>query len=175
MNRFFNAAELEKVGDAAVSAEEMVNNYFKLSSGQWLKSRYDIRTARDLERHERLDGPYAQVVKYEGRPDEQLLGSDAYTLYRICIQDHCILNALDAHPALRLEPFLIYILVHELVHVVRFLRFKHRYENSGEAGVTREEEARVHGLTCEIVVSVGGEGMGKVIEFFRQWHGGNAR
>ena len=51
MTRFFNESELEQVATAALRAEEMVYNYFKLSSSQWLKNRYDIKTARDLLPH----------------------------------------------------------------------------------------------------------------------------
>ena len=169
MERFFNSIELEKVDGAAVSAEELVNNYFKLSSGQWLKNCYDIKTARDLEAHERVEGPFAQVVKYEGRQQDRVLGSSAYTLYRVCLQDPQILKTLQGEAALDFEPFLIYILVHELVHVVRFMRFKHRYENAGEASVTFDEEVRVHGMTHGILQDISIVGMAEVLEFYKKW------
>nr|NJM01663.1 hypothetical protein [Desulfobacula sp.] len=50
--KYFNKEELVKVDEAVKISEELVNNYFKMSSGQWLKNRYDIKTARDLDGHE---------------------------------------------------------------------------------------------------------------------------
>ena len=65
--RHFNDKELLKVDEAVRVSEEIVNNFYKMSSGLWLKNRYDIKTAKDLSWHECVDGPFAQVVKYEGR------------------------------------------------------------------------------------------------------------
>ena len=168
---FFNAQELKEVDRAVLRAEELVNNYFKLSSGQWLKNRYDIKTAAELAPHERVDGPFAQVLKYEGRKTDAPLGSSSFSLYHVCLQDPAILGVVDRQPEIRLGPFLLYILIHELVHVVRFLRFEHRYENTSEADVTFEEEKKVHGLTHEIIAPVSVEGMVKVLEFYGDWYG----
>ncbi|MCG8565922.1 MAG: hypothetical protein MI747_12650 [Desulfobacterales bacterium] len=169
MVKLFNAMELGKLDGAVLLAEELVNNHFKLSSGQWLKNRYDIKTLKELDSHEQLNGPLAQVVKYEGRQKDRELGSSTYTLYRVCLQDDRILETLDRNPGLEFEPFLIYILTHELVHVVRFIRFKHRYENTSEAEVTHGEEVRVHGITHDILFGVSIVGMDKVFEFYGEW------
>ena len=168
-SRYFNSSELERVDRAAVLAEELVNNYFKLSSGQWLKNRYDIKTAKDLADHERVEGPFAQVVKYEGRKNGAPLSSSSYSLYTVCIQDPAILSLQKRREELHLDAFLLYVLVHELVHVVRFSRFKHRYENASEASVTMEEERKVHGLTHAILKPVRLPGMAQVFEFYKKW------
>ncbi|MCG8550635.1 MAG: hypothetical protein MI799_09570 [Desulfobacterales bacterium] len=170
MTRFFNEKELEQVATAALRAEEMVYNYFKLSSSQWLKNRYDIKTARDLLPHERVEGPFAQVLKYEGRHQELSLGSSVFSLYHVCIQDPAVIMLMVEQPRIGLAPFLLYILVHELVHVVRFARFEHRYENACEADVTLEEEKKVHGITHDIIVSQNVAGMPQVFEFYEQWY-----
>ena len=167
---FFDETELEKVATAALRAEEMVYNYFKLSSSQWLKNRYDIKTAAQLAPHERVEGPFAQVLKYEGRRQNQSLGSSAFSLYHVCIQDPSILGLISRHPEVELPPFLLYILVHELVHVVRFARFEHRYENASEANVTREEEKKVHGITRDIIASKSVPGIQQVFEFYKEWY-----
>lgn len=169
MDRYFNSLELEQVDRAVFLAEELVNNYFKLSSGQWLKNRYDIKTAKDLNDHERVDGPFAQVVKYEGRKNGAPLSSSSYSLYAICIQDPAILSLLERNENFQLDAFLLYILVHELVHVVRFSRFKHRYENASEASVTMEEERKVHDLTYAILSGVKLPGLDQVFEFYEKW------
>ncbi len=169
MERYFNSIELACVASAAASAEELVNNHFKLSSGLWLKSCYDIKTARDLDEGERVQGAFAQVVKYEGHPARVRLGSSSFNLYRVCIQDGEILSALTAHPRMGLEPFLIYVLVHELVHVVRFVRFEHRYENAEEADVSHGEEVRVHGITRQVLDGIAIGGLSEVLGFFGKW------
>jgi len=151
-------------------AEELVNNYFKLSSALWLKNWYDIKTAAGLAPHEKIEEVFAQVLKYEGRRKGVFLGSSSFSLYHVCLQDSAILGMVS-QKGIKLEPFLLYILIHELVHVVRFSRFEHRYENASEAEVTFEEEKKVHGLTLKIVSPVAVSGVGEVIEFFNKWHG----
>lgn len=170
MTRFFNESELEQVATAALWAEELVYNYFKLSSSQWLKNRYDIKTARDLASHERIDGPFAQVLKYEGRRSDLSLSSSVFSLYHVCIQDPAIVLFISENSKIAFGPFLLYILVHELVHVVRFARFEHRYENACEAEVTLEEEKKVHGITRDIISSKTVAGMSQVFEFYEQWY-----
>ncbi|WDP93153.1 MAG: hypothetical protein HUN04_04140 [Desulfobacter sp.] len=167
----FNREELKLVDRAVVRAEELVNNFFKLSPAQWLNNRYDIKTAATLSRHERVDGPFAQVLKYEGQKSDVHLSSSAFSLYHVCLQDSAIIALVSQRPEIRLDPFLLYILVHELVHVVRFSRFEHRYENASEADVTMGEEKKVHGLTYEILSGVSVSGMLKVLEFYKDWHG----
>ena len=165
----FNTQELLKVDEAVKVSEELINNYFKMSSGQWLKNRYDIKTAKDLVDHENVAGPFAQVIKYEGRKKDATLGSSSFSFYKVCLQDCAILSAVSKTDSLFLEPFLLYILTHELVHVVRFLKFKQRYENSNEADVTLDEERIVHSLTHEILRSIPILRLNQVFEFYKDW------
>ncbi|MBU8848784.1 MAG: hypothetical protein KOO65_12260 [Desulfobacterales bacterium] len=167
--RQFNRKELLKVDEAVKVSEEVVNNFYKMSSGQWLKNRYDIKTAKDLVLHEYVAGPFAQVVKYEGRKKDVPLGSSSFSLYKVCLQDSAILSIVSKTRGLSLEPFLLYILTHELVHVVRFSKFKHRYENRNEADVTLDEERKVHQLTHTILKQVLVPGLSKVFEFYKDW------
>ncbi len=167
--RCFNTEELLKVDVAVKVSEELVNNYFKMSSSQWLKNRYDIKTAKDLAFHECVDGPFAQVIKYEGRKKDVSLGSSSFSFYKICLQDNAILKMVAKKDDLLLEPFLLYILTHELVHIVRFSKFKQRYENKNEADVTLDEERKVHFLTNRILKSISVPGLNKVFEFYKDW------
>ncbi len=167
--RFFDRQALERVDSAVLMAEELVNNFFKLSAGHWLKNRYDIKTAKDLALHERVCGPFAQVVKYEARKKDIPLGSTSFSLYKVCLQDSAILSVVKKNKHLLLDPFLLYILTHELVHVARFIRFEHRYENIGEADLTLAEEKRVHCLTHLILNKVSVLGLGAVFGFYGKW------
>lgn len=167
--RYFSKEALLKVDEAVKVSEELVNNHFKMSSSQWLKNRYDIKTAKDLAAHERVDGPFAQVIKYEGRKKEFPLGSSSFTFYKVCLQDHAILSIVSKKKDLLLVPFLLYILTHELVHIVRFSKFKHRYENKNEADVTLDEERRVHRITRTILEPISVFGLIQVFEFYKDW------
>ena len=169
ISRHFNREELLKVDEAVKVSEEIVNNFYKMSSGQWLKNRYDIRTAKDLSPHECIDGPFAQVVKYEGQKKDVPLGSCLFSFYKVCLQDYAILAAVEKKDDLSLDPFLLYIVTHELVHVVRFSKFKQRYENKNEADVTLDEERKVHRLTHTILKTVSVPGLSKVFEFYKDW------
>nr|NJM01043.1 hypothetical protein [Desulfobacula sp.] len=170
--KYFNKEELVKVDEAVKISEELVNNYFKMSSGQWLKNRYDIKTARDLDGHEQVDGPFAQVIKYEARKKEASLSSSSYTLYKVCLQDNAILSTVQKED-LMLEPFLLYILSHELVHIIRFSKHNQRYENKNEADVTLDEERQVHLLTYEILNPFSIPGLMEVFEFYKDWRTGH--
>ena len=166
--RHFNREELLKVDEAVKVSEELVNNYFKMSSGQWLKNRYDIKTAKDLAPHEVVDGPFAQVIKYEGRRKDVPLGSSSFSLYKVCLQDCAILSIVEKR-ALVLEPFLLYILTHELAHIVRFSKYKQRYEDKNEADVTLDEERNVHRITHAILEPMSMFGLKQVFEFYKDW------
>ncbi len=168
---FFNVEELETVDLAVLRAEELVNNYFKLSPTFWLKNRYDIKTAVGLSPQECIGGVFAQVLKYEGRRGGGSLGSSSFSLYNICLQDPAVLGVVSENQGIHLAPFLLYVLIHELVHVVRFSRFEHRYENGSEADVTFEEEKKVHGLTYKIVAPSNVSGLAGIIDFFKEWQG----
>ena len=166
--RHFDQKSLLKVDEAVKVSEELVNNYFKISSSHWLKNRVDIKTAKDLAAHEMVDGPFAQVIKYEGRKRDAPLGSSSFSLYTVCLQDDAICSIVEKKN-LMLAPFLLYVLTHELVHVVRFSKFKQRYENKNESDVTLEEEHKVHELTHRILKPVSVPGLKQVFEFYRDW------
>ncbi len=165
----FDEGQLKEVDDAVCLAEELVSNYFKMSSAQWLRSRYDVRTAKDLADHEQVAGPFAQVVGYEARKKNVSLGSSSFNFYKICLQDPAILSALEEKQRLLLFPFLLYVVVHELVHIVRFAKFQQIYEASSTHGAAMEEERLVHDLTWKILNRVRLDGVATVLDYYREW------
>ena len=86
----FNPEQIGIVNKAVALAEELVSNYYKMSASQWLHRRYDIKTLTELAPDEVVEGPFAQIVRYEGRQPHRALGSSTYDLYKICLQDHAI-------------------------------------------------------------------------------------
>ena len=98
----FKDNELVVVNNAVAMAEELVSNYFKMSASQWLRPKFDVKTLVDLSESEVVDGPFAQIIRYQGKIKGGVLGSSAYDFYKICIQDHAILNTIEKQPELML-------------------------------------------------------------------------
>lgn len=163
----FSAKQLQAVNTAVAMSEELVSNHYKMSASQWLRPKYDIRTLVDLNVDEIVQGPFAQVVRYVGKRQDTLLGSDAYDFYKICLQDHAILSALRQDKALQLLPFTLYIVTHELVHIVRFSKFLQNFDASAEEKLV--EEARVHRETKVILAKVQLSGLEAVLHFYSTW------
>jgi hypothetical protein len=163
----FDSHQIETVNTAVGMAEELVSDYFKMSASQWLCQRYDVKTLKDLEPGEIVEGPFAQIMRYQGQRKDRSLGSEAFDFYKICLQDHAILAVLDAAPEIELLPFMLYIATHELVHIVRFSRFLQRFDASD--GERLAEEALVHTLTHEILKPVRLPGMDAVHRYYEKW------
>jgi len=164
----FNAQQLEIVNNAVAMAEELVSNYYKMSSSQWLGPRYDVKTLAELTPAEIIDGPFAQIIRYRGRRRDTSLGSATYDFYKICLQDHTILAAMQESGEIELFPFVLYIITHELIHIVRFSKFLQHFEASDAERL--EEEQRVHRRTHEILSSIRLPGLDRVLSFYHNWH-----
>lgn len=163
----FTDAQLILVNNAVAMAEELVSNHFKMSASQWLRPKYDVRTLADLSEDEVVSGPFAQIIRYEGKADGGLLGSSAYDFYKICIQDHAILSILTTQPQIALFPFALYVVTHELIHIVRFSRFLQNFDASDMEKLA--EEQRVHGITHTILGPVKARGLDNVLDFYGTW------
>jgi len=148
-------------------AEELVSNFYKMSASQWLRQRYDFKTLVDLSPDEIVHGPFAQIIRYEGHRKDTSLGSLTYDFYKICLQDHSILSALKQSSDLKLSPFTLYIVIHELIHIVRFSKFIQNFNASRDEMM--KEETRVHEITREILSTVRISGLVYVLKFYDQW------
>ena len=163
----FGSNEIKIVNHAVAMAEELVSNNYKMSASQWLGPRYDVKTLAELKPEEIIDGPFAQIIRYKGRRKNTSLGSATYDFYKICLQDHTIRSTLEKTQAIELFPFSLYIITHELIHIVRFSKFLQNFEASPEERMA--EEKRVHLRTHEILKSVQLEGLPNVLEFYNDW------
>jgi hypothetical protein len=105
----FSDQELTVITESAAMAEELVSNHYKMSPSQWLRRRYDFKTRADLAPEEIVTGPFAQIIRYEGKKNDRTLGSSSYDFYKVCLQDHEILAALEDSPDIELFPFSLYI------------------------------------------------------------------
>ena len=165
----FTKTDLFVVNDAVEMAEELTGNAYKMSFAERSQQRYDVRTVADLAPEEIIEGPFAQIIRYEGRKAETSLGSSSYDFYKICLQDHNILSALSQSSTLRLFPFALYIVCHELIHVVRFTKFLQGFEASVEEKL--QEESRVHEITRNILKGTQVQGLEHVFAFYAAWEG----
>lgn len=163
----FNTNQIITVNNAVEMAEELVSNFYKMSASQWLRPKYDVKTLADLSPEEILDKPFAQIIRYKGQRKNTSLGSSAYDFYKICLQDHSILLALDRTPGLQLFPFTLYIVTHEFIHIVRFSKFLQNFDASPDEKIA--EETRVHEDTHKILRNVQVSGMSSVLDFYSQW------
>lgn len=165
--RRFNAEQIHTINHAVSMAEDLVSNHYKMTTSQWLRPKYDVKTLIQLSTTEIVDGPFAQIIRYQGQRKGTILGSEAYDFYKICLQDHAILSTLQRMPDVDLLPFCLYIISHELVHIVRFSKFLQNFEASSDE--KREEEYRVHDITHRILKGIPLPGMPLVLDYYHQW------
>ena len=124
-----------------------------------------LEHGRSGEAHEVDDRAFAQLCKYSIRKEDPAEQARSYDLYRVCLQDNRILNAVErAHSFIRLESLMLYIAVHELVHVIRF--------GSGQADFNApaderlQEEEKVNKITRSALHPVADKDMGLVLDCF---------
>ncbi len=97
----------------------MITDYYRVAPREWQKMPYEVKTLRALDRSEITDSALAQTLCYGVRREVGTLILEEGDLYRICLQDHRILDAAQ-RTRTELKAMLTYVLTHELVHVVRF-------------------------------------------------------
>lgn len=163
----FNKIQITMINNAASMAEELVSDYYKMSVNQWLCPKYDIRTLEDLLSGEISEDSFAQIIRYKGQKNGSSLESSSYDYYKICFQDHVILSLLERSPEINFFSFILYIITHELIHIVRFGKFLQSFDASSEDRLT--EEVRVHELTRKILSGVNLPGLRDVLEFYEQY------
>ena len=163
----FNDQQLSQIKVAASHAEELVSDEYKLTSSQWLKHTYELKTMRDLLPEEIVDVPFAQLIRYRGQKKETHLGSYAYDFYKICIQDHNIITTIKKTNDLKFYPFMLYVISHELIHIIRFSKFLQNFQATEDEKL--KEEKRVHKKTHSILKNLSIDGIDPVINFKGWW------
>jgi hypothetical protein len=145
----FNKEQLSIVSDALYIAEDMTSNYYRLSVSEWKRNPFDLKTLAQLFSDDIRDNVFA-VLKKCTKSEHGCTEPNGREFYLICLQDHQIIRALKRDKGLALLSLLVYILTHELVHIVRFFRFEERFDVKEEMR-RLEEEQIVHRMTYEIL------------------------
>lgn len=165
----FTPEQIGIVHKAAELAENLVIDHYKMSESQWLKNRYDINTLSPDSPSEASPCPMAQVTAWRGYPSRSSLPSAAYDFYRITLYDPAILEKPRMFPKIELFPLCLYVICHELIHIVRFTQFNQHIDVSRQE--REREEKRVHRRTHRILSSISMEiaGLPEVLAFFEEW------
>ncbi len=161
----FNINQLKEVAESIAIAEELVCNFYKMSASQWKKLKYDVKTLENLSEHEIVHGPFAQIIRYHKKSNSNVRSFLYY--YNICLQDHSILGVLRRFGELDFFSFLLYVNIHELVHIVRFYKFLRGFDVSEDERF--KEEKIVHKKTCQIIKKSNIRGMKSVLNYYREW------
>ncbi|MDD5169851.1 MAG: hypothetical protein PHN75_13595 [Syntrophales bacterium] len=141
MGRCFCPEEMSLAGKAFYNAEKLALRHFRIDPAGTKNLRYDVKTLAYLDNHEVKEGAFAHLCKYEYE--------DGY-FYRICLQDSSILDAVTrAHSFIKLNPLMLYIAAHELVHVIRFDKGEANFDVSLDE--KKLEEEKVHNITNDLL------------------------
>lgn len=163
----FRKQDLKTVERAHAEAENLVSSFYVLAPREREQMHYEMRTLASLAPEEITNSAFAEVRCYDfvRHIGTQLI--DRHDLYRICVQDHRILKAMHFAPVderLLLEPLMLYILTHELVHVVRFSQ---QMQSINLTPTLREqEELSVEQTTQRILAPIADQALRRVIEKF---------
>ena len=166
---FFDKKQCHWVGEVLGIAETLTGNYFQVDLEDAERFPYDLQTLANLRRQEKTHRALAQVCKYEYQNNKTLFGDGGREFYRICLQDDKILNTVGAEGDSLLKPLLLYVVTHELIHVIRFsMDPKRFYLHSEEKKV---EERDVHCKTYEVLRSFRDPQVDLLLERYRPWWG----
>ncbi len=165
--RYFNPLQIFQARQIFDQAEKLTQKYFRLSPGELKANRYDVKTLVELQKHEVTDRAFAHLCRYFIQKKEVPQGTREFPHYRVCLQDHRILDAVDrGRSFIKYEPLMLYIAVHELTHVIRFSN-GHSNFDAPEAEKELEEE-KVNAFTQTILGSLSDRGVRMVTECFNK-------
>ena len=161
---YFSRKEHDHLCEALDLAERLTGRCYGIAAHEWKFYPYDIRTLKQLRREEVTDRGFAQLAKYSLAEDHRPREDRVSEFYRICVQDHVILQALHRRGDVTLRPLLLYVMTHELVHVVRFSRSMQDYSVRGLE--RQQEEKEVHDITYQLLKDVDYDRLEEVIKAY---------
>ena len=161
----FQQGEIAVLRQSIDISEELLSEHYKISTSQWKRYRYDIQSLKDLQTKEITDLAFAQIYRYAQSPHERLRGSETGDYFKICLQDHVVRRAVERDASIQLFPLSLYIVTHELIHVIRFAKFLQRFDST--AAEQEVEEGRVHALTFKLLENRKIPGLPEVLSAFK--------
>lgn len=137
---FFTPGQFRIIGSALDEAEERIVAFYRIAPREWSRRfPYDLATLSDYPTLA-FEGALAQIIR------TQSTGAGGKVRFRIVLRDPSILETGRRHG---LRRTLLWVLTHELIHVVRFGEVSERFEARGEE--RQQEESRVRELTRQVL------------------------
>lgn len=143
-------------------AEERTSRYYCIPPYRWQQLKYDLVTRQDREWEPLPDETLARVQQlHDVRPRRD----SVYDFYRIQLNDPGIISAARREKlGPDYYPFLLYILTHEMVHLVRLSTILSHAEDFSSS--MEEEESRVQRVAYRILSKTPDKGMPPVLSKF---------
>ncbi len=146
---FFDKKQRFWVGEALERAEELAEGFFRVDLKDYGRFPFDLQTLAHLSGPEKTRQALAQVCKYEYGKKEFSRRAAKKSFYRICLQDDKILELASEENTALLKPLLLYVVAHELIHVIRFSMDPVKFHLS--PGERHAEEKNVHRITYDLL------------------------
>ncbi len=142
----FSTPQRNLVFQALDEAEGRTAGYYCIPPFRWERLRYDLLTQVD-HGWEPLPEPMLARVRCLQRVSTHR----PFDFYRIELNDKSILAAAERENLLRdLYPFLVYILTHEMVHMVRLSSILEKWPEAYDS-IDESEEKRVQSISRRIL------------------------
>ena len=152
--QYFAPGEIGVIDRALEISEDITCNYYHISTGNWKKYGFEVSNLAQLNQEEITPHGLAQIARYVFPFPYRIPMYSPRDYYRICLQDHNILRVIERQDGIELFPLMVYILTHELVHIIRFRKFMQRFDVDQEE--KEIEEGKVHQATYQILKSLKG-------------------
>jgi hypothetical protein len=142
----FSNPQRSLIFQALNEAEERIAGYYCIPPFRWEQLRYDLLTQADHGWE-----PFPEPMLARVRCLQRVSVRKPFNFYRIELHDQSILSAAERECWTRdLYPFFVYILTHEMVHMVRLSSI---LDPASGATVPwdESEESRVQGISRKIL------------------------
>jgi hypothetical protein len=142
----FSTPQRSLIFRALNEAEERTAGYYCIPPFRWERLRYDLLTQEDNGWE-----PFPEPMLARVRCLQWIKSSKPFDFYRIELNDRNILAAAERECLTRnMYPFFVYILTHEMVHMVRLSSI---LDNSPSDGIpfNESEESRVQEISRRIL------------------------
>jgi hypothetical protein len=160
---FFNDRERKLVISALTEAEERTSRYYCIPPRHWQRLQYDLITGKDLGWEPLPETALARVQRVAQINARRRVPAD---FFRIQLNDPSILSAAKRENLVPdIYPFLVYIITHEMVHLVRLGTILDGAESPPSPAEV--EEDRVERISRQILSRSGCEYFKPVFEKFR--------
>lgn len=149
----FTVYDLNTIGRAALLAEGLAVDFFGLPRDEWIRNPYGVLTRKQIDPVLYEADVFAQVVQYKhSDASSERTGRRRKKDFGIILQDPHILRALLRSSPHDLWSLALYIMTHELIHIIRFRRREAQF--SSTTAERDKEERLVHGMTREILAGI---------------------